>query len=73
MVPVRLPLGASVVDTVGAGDTFIAAMLALLNESKELSPEVLTAYLEKANRLCGRKVAQEGFRNLQPLEHEFNY
>jgi sugar/nucleoside kinase (ribokinase family) len=55
-----------VVDTVGAGDAFFAAMVLRLNDGEELSPEVLTSYLDQANRLCGRKIVQEGFRNLIP-------
>jgi ketohexokinase len=70
IVPARLPDGASVVDTIGAGDAFIAAMILQLKDSKELSPELLTGYLDQANRLCGRKIAQEGFANLGPLADE---
>jgi sugar/nucleoside kinase (ribokinase family) len=67
IVPAWLPDGATVVDPIGAGDAFIAAMVLQLNKSKELSPEVLTSYLDQANRLCGRKIAQEGFSSLGPL------
>lgn len=50
-----------VVDTIGAGDTFIAGMLFALNNHAEWP---LQRKLEFANELAGRKVLQEGFGNL---------
>ncbi|KAH9868178.1 hypothetical protein J1614_007250, partial [Plenodomus biglobosus] len=50
-----------VVDTIGAGDSFIAGMLFAVNNHDEWS---LQCKLEFANRLAGRKVLQEGFANL---------
>lgn len=52
---------ADVVDTIGAGDTFVAGMLFSLNNQEEWS---LQHKLEFANELAGRKVLQEGFGNL---------
>ena len=52
-----------VVDTIGAGDTFIAGMLFALNKHGEWP---LQQKLEFANELAGRKVLQEGFSNLGP-------
>ncbi|KAF1935598.1 Ribokinase-like protein [Clathrospora elynae] len=52
---------AKVVDTIGAGDTFIAGMLFAINEHCEWS---LQRKLEFANGLAGRKVLQEGFGGL---------
>ncbi|CAN9179149.1 unnamed protein product [Alternaria alternata] len=52
---------AKVVDTIGAGDTFIAGMLFAINEHGEWS---LQRKLEFANELAGRKVLQEGFSGL---------
>lgn len=52
---------AMVVDTIGAGDTFIAGMLFAVNEHDEWS---LQRKLEFANELAGRKVLQEGFSGL---------
>ncbi|CAI9627212.1 unnamed protein product [Alternaria burnsii] len=52
---------AKVVDTIGAGDTFIAGMLFAINEHDEWS---LQRRLEFANELAGRKVLQEGFGGL---------
>jgi ketohexokinase len=52
---------AEVVDTIGAGDTFIAGMLFAVNEYKEWG---LQRKLEFANELAGRKVLQEGFGGL---------
>ncbi|CAO2657770.1 Nn.00g038960.m01.CDS01 [Neocucurbitaria sp. VM-36] len=54
--------GDGVVDTIGAGDTFIAGMLFGVQErGDEWS---LREMLEFANRLAGRKVRQEGFGGL---------
>ncbi|OJJ62268.1 hypothetical protein ASPSYDRAFT_40900 [Aspergillus sydowii CBS 593.65] len=60
--PAYTPKGFQVVDTIGAGDTFIAGMLYGLvykGESWDLSQK-----LSMANRVAGTKVAQEGFSNL---------
>ena len=35
----------------------------MLMGSTPLSPEILTSYLDEANRLAGRKITQEGFRD----------
>jgi ketohexokinase len=50
-----------VVDTIGAGDTFIAGFLYALS-CKE--PWTLQQKLEFANELAGRKVLQTGFGGL---------
>jgi ketohexokinase len=52
---------AKVVDTIGAGDTFIAGMLFAINEHEDWS---LQRKLKFANELAGRKVLQEGFGGL---------
>ncbi|KAL6231067.1 hypothetical protein BDW75DRAFT_221214 [Aspergillus navahoensis] len=60
--PAYTPEGFQVVDTIGAGDTFIAGMLYGLivkGDAWDLSQK-----LSMANRLAGMKVAQEGFNNL---------
>jgi ketohexokinase len=49
------------VDTIGAGDTFIAGMLYGLVQFPESS---LQRKLEYANELAGRKVFQQGFEGL---------
>lgn len=51
----------NVVDTIGAGDTFVAGMLFSLNNHEDWP---LQRKLEFANELAGRKVLQEGFGNL---------
>jgi ketohexokinase len=50
-----------VIDTIGAGDTFIAGMLYMLTCAPDLN---LLQQLSFANELAGRKVTQEGFNNL---------
>ncbi|EME89156.1 uncharacterized protein MYCFIDRAFT_210004 [Pseudocercospora fijiensis CIRAD86] len=50
-----------VVDTVGAGDTFIAGMLFQLTTSEKAD---VAGALACANKLAGRKVLQSGFANL---------
>jgi ketohexokinase len=52
---------AEVVDTIGAGDTFIAGMLFAANEHETWG---LRRKLEFANELAGKKVGQEGFGGL---------
>ncbi|KAL4929224.1 ketohexokinase [Aspergillus undulatus] len=68
--PAYTPEGFQVVDTIGAGDTFIAGMLyglTCMRDTWDLSQK-----LSMANRLAGTKVTQEGFNNLgQVLEAYF--
>ncbi|RDW70738.1 ketohexokinase [Aspergillus mulundensis] len=67
--PAYTPKGFKVVDTIGAGDTFIAGMLYGLifnGNSWDLSKK-----LNMANRLAGTKVAQEGFNNLGSVLEAF--
>ncbi|RJE19934.1 pfkB family carbohydrate kinase [Aspergillus sclerotialis] len=55
--------GFKVVDTIGAGDTFIAGMLySLLYQDQKWD---LSQKLSFANRVAGMKVAQEGFLGLE--------
>ncbi|KAL2868732.1 ketohexokinase [Aspergillus lucknowensis] len=60
--PAQIPSGFQVVDTIGAGDTFIAGMLygLLCNGDTWSLPQKLAL----ANRLAATKVAQEGFAGL---------
>ncbi|KAL1613128.1 hypothetical protein SLS60_001360 [Paraconiothyrium brasiliense] len=51
-----------VVDTIGAGDTFIAGMLYALNDMQDGWD--LRSQINFANELAGRKVRQEGFGGL---------
>jgi len=50
-----------VVETIGAGDTFIAGMLYMLTCASDRN---LLQQLSFANELAGRKVTQEGFNDL---------
>ncbi|KAI9372164.1 Ribokinase-like protein [Aspergillus egyptiacus] len=60
--PAYTPPGFTVVDTIGAGDTFIAGMLyGLVCKADNWT---LSQKLEMANRLAGTKVAREGFSGL---------
>ncbi|PLN78745.1 putative ketohexokinase [Aspergillus taichungensis] len=56
------PPGFQVVDTIGAGDTFIGGILYTHISNKDFS---LLESLQFANRLAGLKVAQEGFSGLE--------
>jgi len=53
-----------IVDTVGAGDVFIAGIMGqrIFYSDHDVPLQEL---LEKANDLCGRKICQEGFCNLK--------
>ncbi|KAL4907426.1 hypothetical protein BDW74DRAFT_176195 [Aspergillus multicolor] len=60
--PAYTPTGFRVVDTIGAGDTFIAGMLyGLIFKADNWG---LSKKLATANQLAGTKVAQEGFNDL---------
>ncbi|KAF2792278.1 Ribokinase-like protein [Melanomma pulvis-pyrius CBS 109.77] len=59
----------SIVDTIGAGDTFVAGMLFALTCSRERS---LKQKLVFANELAGRKVIQEGFDDLTMQMRGYN-
>ncbi|KAF2670061.1 Ribokinase-like protein [Microthyrium microscopicum] len=62
------PDGGVVVDTIGAGDVFIAAVIAgMLERSKDdltVPWEQLQDVLRNANKIAGAKVCQEGFAEL---------
>ncbi|KAL4802776.1 pfkB family kinase [Aspergillus unguis] len=68
--PAHTPEGFQVVDTIGAGDTFIAGMLyGLICKGNTWD---LSQKLSMANRLAGTKVAQEGFSNLGRVLEAFH-
>jgi ketohexokinase len=59
--------GAKVVDTIGAGDTFIAGMLFSLTQHPETTLEQKLRY---AVQIASRKVHQDGFNGLgAAMEH----
>ncbi|KAL2812113.1 Ribokinase-like protein [Aspergillus granulosus] len=67
--PAYAPPGFQVVDTIGAGDTFIAGMLYGLICKRDTWD--LSQKLGMANRLAGTKVAQEGFVGLGKVLGEY--
>ncbi|KAL2009854.1 hypothetical protein VTN00DRAFT_5661 [Thermoascus crustaceus] len=65
----KLPPGAKVVDTIGAGDTFVAGMLYAITchgtvDSAQEEAWPVDRAVSFATELAGRKVAQEGFGGL---------
>lgn len=54
------PSSGSVVDTIGAGDTFIAVVVACLAYGQTLSDSV-----KAGCRVAGNKVGQQGFKGLR--------
>lgn len=60
--PAYIEAGRRVVDTIGAGDTFVAGVLHMLTSGGHVGVEThLQRSLAFANKLAGRKVMQEGF------------
>ncbi|ERF75702.1 hypothetical protein EPUS_01532 [Endocarpon pusillum Z07020] len=67
-VPAYLPHSGHVVDTIGAGDTFIAGVLFGLFYTQNQN---MVKTLSFANELAGRKVAQHGFSGLAEKMGQF--
>jgi sugar/nucleoside kinase (ribokinase family) len=59
-----LPEGKQVIDSIGAGDTFIAVVIAQLLSKNPLELMDAIRAMAEANRVCAMKVAQEGFDGL---------
>jgi sugar/nucleoside kinase (ribokinase family) len=59
-----LPEGKQLVDSIGAGDTFIAVVIAQLMPKHPLELMDAIKAMSEAIRVCALKVAQEGFDGL---------
>ena len=59
-----LPSDQQVVDTVGAGDTFVAVVISLLLGKEPLQLTDTVKALVEANTVCARKVIIEGLKGL---------
>ena len=63
-----LPLGQQVVDTVGAGDTFVAVIISLLLGKEPLQLMDTVQALVEANTVCARKVTMEGLKGVVEIK-----
>jgi sugar/nucleoside kinase (ribokinase family) len=62
-----------VIDSIGAGDTFIAVVIAQLLSKNPLELMDAIRAMSEANRVCAMKVAQEGFDGLIVKEEVEDY
>ncbi len=70
---VAAPLVASVVDSIGAGDAFMAALLAFLpKHPAQLAPEEISALLARACRAAAWSVTKPGAIPSLPFLHELD-
>jgi sugar/nucleoside kinase (ribokinase family) len=64
-----LPPGEQVIDTVGAGDTFVAVIIAQLFGKEPMQLMDAVKALIEANTVCAKKVCMQGMKGLIRIDY----